>query len=374
MKLLNYLTIIVGLLLSSALYAKPRMLMVVSSYGETNTADEIIKPGFEFDELAKAYLVFSNNGLEVDIASPLGGYPVADKYDPEKPYNQAFSQDPVAISKLNNSLVLSQIKPADYQAVFVVGGKGPMFDLYQDKALQHIIGTIWENNGIVSAVCHGPAALVNVKLSDGSYLVSGKKVNGFTNQEEAAFGKKWKKDFSFLLEDKLRERGAQFESSALMLSHVATDTRLVTGQNPFSTVDTALAVLKAIGIEAKHRPSYKDDNSIKLVRDLLEGMPYSTAQLKENSAVQVELIGMYGYYLAQFGQDKNDKHNAIRIMELVNPIMQHPALVTQIAQTHQALGNDMAARQTLTTYLQAHPESENVQALLNELESKQVVR
>ncbi|GGO69728.1 type 1 glutamine amidotransferase domain-containing protein [Bowmanella pacifica] len=371
MKLIHYTLVILGLLLSNNLHANPRVLMVISSHGEKNAAEEIIQPGFEFDELAKAYLVFSDNGLEVDIASPAGGHPIADNYDPTKPYNQLFLADPKAYSRLTNSLKLADLDAGDFQAVFVVGGKGPMFDLWQDATLQQLIGDIWENRGVISGVCHGPAAFVDVKLSDGSYLVAGKKVNGFTNQEEAAFGKKWKKDFAFLLEDKLKARGALFEQSALMLNHVSTDDRLITGQNPFSTVDTALAVLARLGVDITTVPHYADDNSIKLVREILQGKPYSTEQLSQNTQVQVELVGMYGYYLALFGEQQDDKHNAIRIMELVSPIMQHPMLVMQIAKKYQALGKHQAALDSLNTFLQSHPEATKVQALLKQLTSEQ---
>ncbi|MBT1063674.1 type 1 glutamine amidotransferase domain-containing protein [Bowmanella sp. Y26] len=374
MKPIHFALMILGLLLSSGLYAKPRVLMVVSSHGEINAADEIIQPGFEFDELAKVYLVFTSHGLDVDIASPAGGQPVADKYDPGKAYNQSFLADPKAKTLLTHSLKLAELDAQDYQAVFIVGGKGPMFDLWQDSSLQGLIRDIWENNGVVSAVCHGPAALVDVKLSDGSYLVAGRKVNGFTNQEEAAFGKKWKKDFAFLLEDKLKERGASFERSALMLSHVSEDDRLITGQNPFSTVDTALAVVTKLGLDIKVAPNYTDDNSIRLVHEILQGKLYSTEQLAQNTQVQVELIGMYGYYLALFGEQENDKHNAIRIMELVGPIMQHPVLVMQLAKEYQALGKHQAARDSLQAFLQSHPDATKVQELLDQLTSKPVVR
>ena len=115
------------------------------------------------------------------------------------------------MAKLNNTLATNAVNANAYDAVFVVGGKGAMFDLPNDTALQSVIAQIYQQEGSVAAVCHGPAALVNVKLKDGSYLVANKAINGFTNQEEKLFGQKWINDFEFMLEDKLNERGAVFQ-------------------------------------------------------------------------------------------------------------------------------------------------------------------
>ncbi|GAB3018282.1 type 1 glutamine amidotransferase domain-containing protein [Bowmanella dokdonensis] len=364
-------TLVLGLLLSLPLLAQPRLLMVLSSHGEHDSEQNIVQPGFEFDELAKAYNVFSANGIEVDIASPKGGLPLADNYDPQKAYNQTFIQDKQAMDKLSHSLKLKAVNASDYQGIFVVGGKGPMFDLHQDNHLQALIRQIWENQGVVSAVCHGPAALVDVTLSDGSYLVAGKRVNGFTNQEEMAFGKKWRPQFAFLLQDKLSERGAKFERSSLMLNHVAQDDRLITGQNPFSTVDTALAVVKAMGIDTKTIPAYADDQTIKLVRRLLEGEAYTTEQLKAEQDIQVELLGMYGYYLAQFAESQVQQRQAAQLMELVQPIMQHPVLALETAKVYQSLGDATQARDTLNALLQTHPDMEEAKLLLQSLNGTQ---
>ncbi len=310
--------------------------------------------------------MFEKNGLEVDIASPTGGQPVADNYDVKKEYNHAFINDVRAMKKLQNSLKLSAVNASDYQGIFVVGGKGPMFDLYQDESLQRLIRDIWESNGIVSAVCHGPAALVDVKLSDGRYLVAGKKVNGFTNEEEAAFGKKWRSQFAFLLEDKLKARGANFEHSPMMLNHVAVDGRLITGQNPFSTVDTAISTLKAMGTEPTFIPAYQDDKTIRLVRRLINGESYTTEQLAAEQ-VQAELIGSYGYYVARFAKTDQDRKKAIKLMELVSPLVRQPMLELSIAENHQALGNYQQAKTTLIALLEDHPDLEQAQQMLDGL-------
>ena len=139
-----------------------KVLMVVSGNGQ-HEKDGEQKPGYEFDEFSKAYAVFKNNGITVDIASPKGGPVEADKYNAEKPYNAVVLADNAIMEKLKNTLATSSIVAKNYDAVFVVGGKGAMFDLPNDIALQHIIADVYQQQGSVAAVCHGPAALVNVK-------------------------------------------------------------------------------------------------------------------------------------------------------------------------------------------------------------------
>lgn len=112
-----------------------------------------------------------------------------------------------------------------------------MFDLPFDPALQDFITALYSrNDGVVSAVCYGPAAFAHVKQSDGTYLIAGKAVAGFCNEEEQLFGKRWQAEFPFLLEDKLKQRGGLYERAELMLPHVSVAGRLITGQNPYSLV------------------------------------------------------------------------------------------------------------------------------------------
>lgn len=120
-------------------------------------------------------------------------------------------------------------------------GMGPCGDLADNARLAEIAAKIYDNNGIVSAVCHGPAGLVNIRLSNGKYLVDGKKINAFTNEEEAAVG--LEKVVPFMLETTLIERGAKFEKSGLWQNHVTTDQRVITGQNPQSAKSVGEAVL-----------------------------------------------------------------------------------------------------------------------------------
>ena len=154
---------------AQAAMATKKIVMVVSSYGQQQGEE---KPGYEFDEFSKAYTVFKANGIEVDVASPKGGKVEADKFDKNKPYNVPVLADKAIMAKLENTLKTSTLDASNYDGIFIVGGKGAMFDLPKDKALQSVIADIYQQQGTVAAVCHGPAALVDVKLADGSYLVS----------------------------------------------------------------------------------------------------------------------------------------------------------------------------------------------------------
>lgn len=142
--------------------------MVLSGYGQQQGQQA---PGYEFDEFAKAYLVFKAHGITVDIASPQGGAVEADKYDPAKPYNQQVLHDPVIMAQLTNTLATAQLDAADYNGVFIVGGKGAMFDLPKDTALQQLIAAIYQQQGSVAAVCHGPD--VCSRPAAGSTRISG---------------------------------------------------------------------------------------------------------------------------------------------------------------------------------------------------------
>ncbi|MFC3193384.1 DJ-1/PfpI family protein [Marinicella sediminis] len=343
-----------------------KILMVLSGYGVNQGQDQ---PGYEFDELSKAYLTFRDNGVLVDIASPQGGAVEADQYDPDKSYNQTFMADGQAMNKLADTLALSDVDSEKYAAVFVVGGKGAMFDLPYDQALQQIIASVYQAGGAVGAVCHGPAALVDVKLNNGSYLVTGKKINAFTNIEEQVFGKKWVKHFDFLLEDKFNERQAHFQSSPMMLSHVAVDQRLVTGQNPASTVDTAEALLVAMGVIPNGDNQYSDDLTLKLVARILQGDEQAIEEFQNNkSSYEPMLMGMYGYMYFEAADSSEAYQQALTLMQLTQGDVNHPKLNLQIAKAHLKLDQNTQARALLTELSSSHPDLSEAKELLAQLQ------
>lgn len=317
--------------------ASDRVLLVVSSHGLDNGKT---RPGFEMDELTQAYAVFAGNGLQVDIASPSGGSIVADKYNPAKPYNSSFLADPKAVAKLNNSRAITSIGNEKYAAVFIIGGKGAMFDLPVNANLKTILAETYQAGGVIGAVCHGPAVLMNVPLKDGASLLEGRSVTGFSNEEEALFGKGWAPSFPVLLESGLRGSGAKFSEAPMMLNHVVTDGRLVTGQNPYSTAAAAEAVIKAMGRPLAPRQPWADERSITLLSQMLsDDKAKAMASFNADpSLYDVPLIAMWGFYRAQSaGSDRDTLTNAVEVMELALPHFSRPELVAGIAEARSKL-------------------------------------
>jgi putative intracellular protease/amidase len=220
------------------------VLMIVTSHDRLGATQE--KTGFWLEELAAPYQEFSKAGLSVDIASPRGGKPPADPRSEADATSavHAFMEDTSARAKLERSVSLANVS-AKYDAYFVVGGHGVMWDLADDPNVSSLLAREYDDGKVVAAVCHGPAALVNVRLSGGSYLVAGKRVTGFSNAEEEVVG--LSKVVPFALETTLVERGGKYESGPLWQPFAVADGRLVTGQNPGSSALTALKVLATLG-------------------------------------------------------------------------------------------------------------------------------
>ncbi|MFM2042246.1 MAG: hypothetical protein RLY86_822 [Pseudomonadota bacterium] len=309
----------------------PRVLLVVSGHGRDSGETQ---PGFEMDELAQAYLVFADNGLTVDIASPQGGAVVADNHDPTRPYNARFLADPAAKAALDDTLALSTARDRPYGAVFVIGGKGAMFDLPGNTDLQALLARTYDGGGVAAAVCHGPAALVDVRLGDGRLLIEGRAVTGFSNSEERLFGQKWAPQFPFLLEDELRRRGGRFGAADMMLPHVEVDGRLITGQNPYSTVPAAEAVIRALGREPVARTPWTDEASLGLIARVVAGeVAWAAKEMEENAGrYDIPLIGIWGHFRAKAAEeDRAGLAIAVTVMELAAPHVAEPQLATHIA-------------------------------------------
>jgi putative intracellular protease/amidase len=361
----------IALILSSGLSAQkttpPKVLMVVSGYGKNAGKT---RPGFEMDEFAQAYLIFTANGLVPEVASPQGGKVEPDEFNPEKPYIQAILKDSVAQQLLRHTLPTARIHPQDYSVIYIVGGKGAMFDLPVDPFLQEAIVAIDAQNGIVASVCHGAAALAHVKKSDGSYWVTGKKVTGFCNAEEAMFGKKWKMEFPFLLEDKLKARAAIFEQTEIMLPHVAQDKNVITGQNPYSTTAMANAVVRALGIEVAPRPLYPDENSMLLLSAFVKGQKAEAHEVlaQHKDQYDVELIALYGYLRAKAANDNVQQIQlALEIMHLATPHYYNVQLSLAQVECYLKLNDKAAARALLQGILDKEPDQKDALKMLQEL-------
>ena len=216
-----------------------KILFVVTSHDKKGNTGHLT--GYYLAEVSHPWEVLHNAGYEIDFVSPKGGKAPIDGFNLEDPINKKFWDNTKYRTKIENTMKPSDVKPEEYAVIFYAGGHGTMWDFADNTELAQIASKIYENNGIVSAVCHGPAGLVNIKLSNGKYLVDGKKINAFTNEEEVAVG--LEKVVPFMLETKLIERGAKFEKSGLWQKHVVTDQRVVTGQNPQSAESVGEATL-----------------------------------------------------------------------------------------------------------------------------------
>ena len=223
-------------------YSEKKILFVVTSHDKKGSTVEAT--GYYLSEVAHPWEVLRNAGYEIDFVSPKGGKAPVDGFNLEDEVNKKFWEDEKYRTKIENTMKPNEVKPKEYAAIFYAGGHGAMWDFADNKALAKIAQKIYENNGIVSAVCHGPAGLVNIKLNNGKYLVDGKKINAFTNEEEIAV--KLENVVPFALETKLIERGAKFEKSGLWQEHVTVDQRVVTGQNPQSAHAVGEAILKLL--------------------------------------------------------------------------------------------------------------------------------
>lgn len=219
------------------------ILMVLTSHGELG--DTGGKTGFWLEEFAAPYYVFKDAGANVSLASPLGGLP---PLDPKSDYATAQTDatrrlraDPATRALLTNTRVLSTLHAADYDAAFYPGGHGPMWDLAEDRASISLIEALIGQGKPVAAVCHAPAVLRHAKKADGQALVRGLKVTGFSNTEEQAA--ELSEVVPFLVEDMLREQGADYSRTSDWQPHVVVDGPLVTGQNPASSEVAAKALL-----------------------------------------------------------------------------------------------------------------------------------
>lgn len=207
-------------------------LIVVTSNDKLGDTGK--KTGWYLSEVTHVYYPLIEAGFSVDFASPRGGAAPIDESSRnlDDPENKRFLEDQDLLDRIQNTLALAKVDPKKYQVVHFAGGHGVMWDFPSNEDLNRIAAAIYENGGIVAAVCHGPAALVNVKLSNGRYLVDGKDVNSFTDSEEKEVG--LADTVPFLLESKLKERGAKFHAGANWENKVVVSERLITGQNPQS--------------------------------------------------------------------------------------------------------------------------------------------
>lgn len=219
-----------------------KILFVVTSHNQKGDTGETT--GYYLSEVTHPWDVLLKAGYEIDFVSPQGGTPPVDALDLKDPVNKAFWNNKKYRSKMDHSLTPAAVNPADYAAIFYAGGHGAMWDFPDNPTLARITMQIYAQGGIVAAVCHGPAALIGLRLENGRYLIQGKEITAFTNEEEQA--KKLDHVVPFLLEDALTKHGAKFKKSGLWQARVCVDQRIITGQNPQSARGVGEAIARAL--------------------------------------------------------------------------------------------------------------------------------
>lgn len=205
------------------------------------------KTGLWLSELTHFYDVMKKRRIIMDIVSPRGGnIPIDERsIDPRDEINLKYYNDPAFREKLTDSIPLSEVEPRDYRLIYFAGGNGCMWDFPENDTIQHITKNIYENNGTVTAVCQGVCALLNVKLSDGTYLIQDKYVTGMSKMEEALVS--FVSEVPFHLEEKIRERGAHYTKTMIpFIEFIEMDERLITGQNATSAAKIASKALEEL--------------------------------------------------------------------------------------------------------------------------------
>ena len=219
-----------------------KVTIVLTSHDELGDTGR--KTGFWLEELAAPYYRFVDAGHEVVLASPAGGRPPLDPASNEPDFRtddtRRFEADPVATAALANTVRLDSVTAADADAVFYPGGHGPLWDLAEDRDSVRLIEDTLRAGKPVSLVCHAPGVLRHVVDEDGAPLVSGRRVTGFTNSEEAAVG--LVDIVPFLVEDELTRLGGDYSQGDDWASYVVQDGLLITGQNPASSAAAADAL------------------------------------------------------------------------------------------------------------------------------------
>jgi len=225
-----------------------KILMVLTSHDQLGATGR--KTGLWLEEFAAPYFVFRDAGVNLTLASPKGGQPPIDPKS-DLPENQTeamgrFKKDETAQQALAHTLRLADVKAEDFDTVFYPGGHGPMWDLAESPVSIALIEAFYNSGKPVALVCHAPGVLRHVTYK-GEPLVKGKRVTGFTNDEEEEV--QLTKVVPFLVEDELKRLGATFEKVPNWQPFSIIDGRLITGQNPASSTSAAHALLSVVGVE-----------------------------------------------------------------------------------------------------------------------------
>lgn len=217
-----------------------RILNVVTNVSHYDAPDH--PTGLWLSELTHAWDVFTDHGIEQTLVSPAGGTvplePRSLKFPAYDKSAKAWRADPARMALLENTASPDDVDAADFDAIYFTGGHAVMYDFLDSEGLQRISREIFERGGVVASVCHGYCGLLNTKLSDGSYLVAGRRLTGFAWAEEVLA--RVNKLVPYNAEEEAKKRGARYEKSKIPFApYAVVDGNLVTGQNPSSAKKTA---------------------------------------------------------------------------------------------------------------------------------------
>ncbi len=222
-----------------------KILTVVTGTGRY--AGKNLATGLWLSELTHIYDCATHQGYEVTIATPQGGNTpvdpqslkplVLDKLSRDYWNNQDFRH------KLQHTQSLAEVSGQDFCCIYLAGGHGTMYDFPHQPVLQALLKKYYEANKTVAAICHGVCGLLNIRLTNGEYLIKGKRLTGYSWLEESVARRK--KAVPFNLEEALKKRGAHYEKAWIpMTSKVVTEGNLITGENPFSSKEMAKVVMQ----------------------------------------------------------------------------------------------------------------------------------
>ena len=223
-----------------------KVLIVLTSHDELGDTGK--KTGFWLEEFASPYYHLKDAGVNVTLASPLGGQPPLDPKSHEPDFQtedtQRFDNDQAAQTDLTNTARLADMKVEAFDAVFYPGGHGPLWDLYNDNHSIALIEAFIAAEKPVATVCHAPAVLLKARDKNGAPLVKGKRVTGFSNSEEAAV--ELTNIVPYLVEDQLVALGGFYEKTEDWNPLAIADGLIITGQNPASSKAVAETLLKVL--------------------------------------------------------------------------------------------------------------------------------
>jgi len=363
------------ILYSSPVAAQDQILIVVTNNKDVRATidgkDSTIAGGYTLSEVTQAYDVFIKSGFTVDFMSPNGGNT---QYEPEEKFSdldKAFINNSEIMTQLKNTLSPEQVNTGEYDAIYFAGGK-TLWDFPVSSQLATLTASIYEQGGVVGAICHGPAALLNVRLSNGDHLIEGKHISSFTNLEEQLFSKA-AEFYPFMLQDELTRTGAKFQEAPPLFDQSVVDERLVTGQNPLSTYSVAEKMVELMGKTPPKRPWDYVSFTIGIVQQAVQGSNIDANQfidsLNSDSLLDKNLLSELCIYGSRGYMGEEVENKGIELLELASELMPENAQVLEeLARNHYKKGDTKKAWQYLSESLRINPDSETANTLKNEMD------